>query len=302
MKTHTTTAHQAEQELNALLGHENRIYKPWQLENHVLEPVRLKATTDEMLMLTYANAYVRPHFEVDEKRVTVPNLVCKLNGAIHGFVLDMKVKEKQHPNLITIYYDFGKMNKKPKAGHLNKKPKWFDEMLGINVDQALQADLSGIKHLKPAYQRTYLEAINRVLKIVKSSAYKGEAPSNREVLETLLFNSRKIGDMFHAFDYQYMVPKFLVVDKQKKPASPYAAIRLIMMSVLGFDVFIASEDAYSSIENYVTEDVIDIHYLTEREFAYSEVLTIRKKRVKMLLWTALAAIVLSFIFFALKIY
>jgi hypothetical protein len=301
MKTYSTTAYEAEKELDNLLGHENRIYKPWQLDNHLMEPVKIKATTDEMLLLTFANAYVRPSFEASETKVQVPNLFCKLNGAVHGFLLDMKAKAKQYPDLIAVYQGYQKMNRKPRTNFLSKKPSWFNDTLGINVDQALKDDIKGIKHLKPMYQRAYLHAINRVLNLVRTSAFTGEAPTSREVLETLLYNSRKITEMMHAFDYQYTVPKFTVIDNQKKSASPYAVVRLLMMNALGFDVFIVSEDGYSSLENYVSNEIVDVHHLTENEFKYSEVMSARAKSMKKLFIATTVLTLVAIGFFALSI-
>ncbi len=284
IKTYKTVAQEAEQELDTILGHESRIYKPWQLENHDLEPIRLLTTVDEMLMLTYASAYVRPHFEVSETTVVIPSFFCKLNGAVEGFVLDAKSKSKQMPSLIAYYQGFQKISRKPKTSYLNKKPKWFNDDTGINIKEALNANIDSIKMLKPAYQKQYLLAINRVLQMMKTGGYVGTHPGNRLILETLLYNCRPIVSMLHAYDYQYTVPKFIVHDDHKRRPNEFAAIRLLFMHALSFDVFVLSDGAYSSIENFYADSIYSIHQLTQRDFIYSEVLVKREKMMKSFKW------------------
>lgn len=288
MKSYTTIAQSAERELGRALGHESQIYKPWQLENHKVEPIQIRGTIDEVLMLTHVHAYVRPNFSVDEKVVEIPNLFCKLNGDIEGFYLDAKAEMKKHPNTIVLYDGFAKMAVPPKRTPFRKRPKWFDEYLGIDVEAAIKEEVGDISLMRPAYQRNYLEAINRVLKRVKSAGYTAEKPTSREVLEVLLYNSKKIIKMYHCFDYQYTVPKFIVYDKSKKTISPYAIIRLLMMQCLGFDIFILSPQGYSSVENYLSESVVDSYHLTAKERIYSKVLSSRNKSIKWLIGAVIA--------------
>lgn len=284
IKTYTTVAQEAEQELDSLLGHENRIYKPWQLEAHDIEPIRLITTVDEMLMLVYANAYVRPHFEVDDVKVVVPAFFCKLNGAIDGFVADVKAKAKLMPDQIALYQGFQKINRKPRTGMLNKKPKWFDDTKGILIEEALKADIESIRILKPSYQRQYLMAVNRVLEIVKAGHYLGPNPGNRIILETLIYNCQPIVSMLHTYDYQYTIPKFVVVDDHKKRPNEFAMIRLLFIHALSFDVFVLSDSGFSSIENLLDPNVYSVYGLTQRDFMYSEVLSRRAKIYTLLKW------------------
>lgn len=291
IKTYTTVAQEAEQELDTILGHENRIYKPWQLEAHDIEPIRLITTVDEMLMLVYANAYVRPHFAVDDTKVVVPSFFCKLNGATEGFLADVKAKSKLMPDQIAMYQGFQKINRKPKTSFLNKKPKWFDDQRGILIEEALKADIESIRILKPAYQRQYLLAINRVLEIVRAGQYTGPNPGSRVILETLIYNCRPIVSMLHSYDYQYTIPKFVVQDDHKKRPNEFAAIRLLFMHALSFDVFILSDSGFSSIENLLNANVYSVYGLTQRDFIYSEVLSKRAKTYQLLKWLIAAGLV-----------
>lgn len=290
MKTYKTAAHSAEEELGKYMGPEARIYKPWQLEKHQLEPVRIEGTVDDVLLLAQANAYVRPNFNVDEQKVEVPCLMAKLNGDIDGIYLDMKTLKTEHPELIEVYQGFALMAKPPKKTPLRKRPQWFSEENGIDLELALKADIPSLEILRPAYKKNYLRAVNRVLKVIRSDDFLSEKPTGREVLETLLFNSNKIIKMYHHFDYQYMNPKLVIYDTKRPTVTTFAVLRMLMMHALGFDVFVLSESGYSSTENYLSKEICPNHYLTKRERAYSKTLKQREKAMKYFAYIVLALI------------
>ncbi len=280
--SYQTPARRAEDELNQLIGRENRIYKPWQLEHHLLKPVLIEGTVDDVLLLAKCSAYLRPQFAVTDDSVSVPNLFVKLNGNIKGFYLDMKKLSATNTEIVTLYSSFKKMAKPPRKTPLTGKPSWFDRVKGIDIEAALAANIVNIKILRPAYQKNYLMAINRVLEHVKSNAYIAQKPTERDVLEVLLFNSNKIIRMYHKFDYQHINPKFVVVENKGYSISAYAVLRLMMMAELGFDVFVLSDHSYASIENYLSADLCKSYTVTEKELAYSDVL---QKRAKIKRWS-----------------
>ncbi len=272
-----TTARRAEEQLDHLLGPASGIYRQWQFENYLFEPLRIEGTVDDVLLLAKSNTYLRPQFKIDEQSLTIPNLFVKLNGDVKGFYLDMKQLSRVHGDIVVIYHSFAKMASAPRKRPLISKPSWFDEAAGIDVEAALKIGIANLKFLRPAYQKNYLLAINRVLARLKSADFLAEVPAPRLVLETLLFNSNKIIRMFHKFDYHYINPKFIVKADAADKISSYAVLRLLMMNALGFDVFILSETGYASVENYLTEDFCKRYFLTPKERAHSAVLSRRRK-------------------------
>ncbi len=272
-----TKARRAEEALNQIIGPENRIYRAWQLEDYIVEPLRIEGTIDDVLLLANNKAYARPGFKTEDNRVTVPNLFVKFNGDVKGFYLDMKQLQSDRSDIVTIYDTFKRMAAKPRKTPLISKPSWYNPDGGIDVDAALAAGIGNLQVLRPGYQRNYLLALNRVLARVKSDAYLAERPTDRTVIETLLFNSNKIIRMFHKFDYQYVNPKFIVLEESGLSINAFAVLRLMMMDALGFDVFILSKEGYASIENYLSDDICKQYFLTAREQVYSLALQRRRK-------------------------
>ncbi len=272
-----TNAQRAEEELSGIIGADKHIYKPWQLEDYTLETVHLQGTIDDFMLLFDCANYTRPKFEVADDTVYAPNFFVKLNGAVEGFELDVKALSKRRGDIVANYSSFQKMATAPRHRPFKGRPEWFTEDDRIDVAAALKKPLGNIRHLRPAYQKNYLMAINRVLEIVNSDDFLPSKPTGRDVLETLLFNSNKIIRMYHNFDYQYLAPKFVVTDNNSFTISTYAVIRLLMMHALGFDVVIVSKDGYASIENYLSEAICDRHFVTEKERVYSKVLEGRRK-------------------------
>ncbi len=300
--SYKTPAKRAEDELNQLIGRENRIYKPWQLENFLIKPVQIEGTVDDVLLIAKCSAYLRPQFTVSADCVTVPNLFVKFNGNIKGFYLDMKKLSAANPEIVALYSSFKKMAKAPRKTPLTGRPSWFDKEKGIDIEAALAANIINIKVLRPAYQKNYLMAINRVLADVKSNAYIAEKPTERDILEVLLFNSNKIIRMYHNFDYQHINPKFIVVENKGYSISAYAVLRLMMMAELGFDVFVLSDHSYASIENYLSAEICKPYVITKKELAYSDVL---QKRSKIMLWakrTTFGALSLGGLYIILKLF
>ncbi len=301
--SYKTPARQAEDELNQLIGRENRIYKPWQLENYLLKPVRIEGTVDDVLLLAKCSAYLRPKFSVEADQVAVPNLFVKLNGSVKGFYLDMKKLSGAQPEIVTLYSSFKKMAQPPRKTPLSGRPTWFDKEKGIVIDAALAANIISIKVLRPVYQKNYLMAINRVLEKVKSNAYiAANKPTERDILEVLLFNSNKIIRMYHNFDYQHINPKFIVVENKGYSISAYAVLRLMMMAELGFDVFILSDHSYASIENYLSDTLCKSYVVTEKELTYSDVLQQRSKLKRWSRNTAFGALSLGGLYIILKLF
>ncbi len=300
--SYKTPARRAEDELNQLIGRQNRIYKPWQLENFLIKPVQINGTVDDVLLLTKCSAYLRPQFNIEDNCVAIPNLFAKLNGNVKGFYLDMKKLSKDNPQIVTLYSTFKKMAKAPRKTPLSGRPSWFNKETGIDVEAALAANIANIKVLRPIYQKNYLMAINRVLAHVKSNNYIAQKPTERDVLEVLLFNSNKIIRMYHNFDYQHINPKFIVEEDKGYSISAYAVLRLLMMVELGFDVFILSESSYASIENYLSDELCKSYTITEKELVYSDVL---QKRSKVKRWAknaTLSTLSLGGLYLILKLF
>ncbi len=269
MKKVKTEAAKAEAELNQLLGEENRIHKSHVLQYRKIEPLQIEGIADDILLLLFEPNYVRPGFKVESDIAEIPSIFCKLTGDVDNFLADFRLWQKNNLSPICINRGYKGIAKPPRKHVFNKRPKWFSSEKGINVEMALTSDLGPLNLLSPAYRRNYLEAVNNVLALFKQTTFSFTKLTEREILETLLFNSNKIIKMFHNYDYQKHAPKFVIDESGKTIISQFAFVRMLLMQNLGFDVILLSKDGFASIENFVSSEDCPIYHLTESEQKYS---------------------------------
>ncbi len=259
MKTLNTTAKNAEEEIYTILSTDNHIYRPWQLIDYNIDPVRLKVTESEIVSYMQVDAFVRPGFSVKEPDVSMPHLFLKIDGQYEGIEQKINEIKKIKPEKVLVIDNVLLVNKSPITSFFKNRPDWYDENNGIDIKNAMKENISTLMKLKPKYRENYFMAVDRVIKSVKNGSILAKQPTIRVILETLIYNNSKVVEMYHDFDYQYMVPKFLVKITGKKSLSTYAVLRMMLMSELGFDVIILDYNGYSSIENILSKKEFDFY-------------------------------------------
>lgn len=267
MKTVDTKPYQAQKAVEKLLNAQNNIYRPWQLHKHLMEPIRLVSTKDEFVKYLFVDSFVRPGFSVEDDLVQIPHLFCKIDGKTDEIVYELQKLKRANPDKVEILHNFNLMNKKPVTSFFETKPDWYDDETDIDIEKAFADTLNSIGHLRPKYRYNFLLAVNRVLKSIKSGSLLVNVPTPRVILETLIYNSTLIVDMYHKFDYQFMVPKFVVIDEEQYGLNPYGALRLMLMNELSFDIIIASKNSYSSIENIISPDEYELYIADDDTFS-----------------------------------
>ncbi len=263
MKTLNTAAKNAENEVYSLLSAENHIYRPWQLIDYNVEPLRLQVTKDEIISYIQVDAFVRPGFTISENSVDIPHLFIKIDGEYKELINSLKKIKKIKPEKVTFIDNVLLINKKPLTSFFATKPSWYDDETGIDVDKAMEENIDSLMILKPKYRENYLKAADRVIKNVNSGAILVNKPTIRVMMETLIYNNTKVVEMFHDFDYQYMIPKFVISIDSEKTANVYAVLRMMLMSELGFDVIVMDKEGYSSIENLLSADEFDVYSIRD---------------------------------------
>ncbi len=269
MKKVKTEAAKVEAELNDVLGEENRIHKNYLLEYRKIEAVQIEGIVDDILLLLFEPNYLRPAFKVETENATIASIFCKITGNVGDLLADFKYWQAQGLSEVYINKGYKGIAKMPHKHAFRTRPKWYSKEKGIDVDLALKSDLAYLNLLSPAYRRNYLEAINNVLLFFKNGEFNFSVPTDREILEILMYNSNRIIKMFHQYDYHKHAPKFVVDESGKKMITPFAIVRLLMMQNLGFDVILLSADGFASVENYLSVDDCPVYRLTEKEKKYS---------------------------------
>ncbi len=267
MKTHQTTAVSAEQELTEILGSEGRLYKDGILDEHEIVPVRLQTTYEEALLLLFENSIVRPGFKVEEGSVDYPCLFFKVNGAVDWLLQKAHAWRASHGKTTLLYSNFYLIGRAPQTSALQNAQQYGADVSKIDSLSFLSANKQ--KQLGTAYQQT--------LEWAKQS---GITLSTDEICATCLYDSTMIIDALHNVVAQQSNAKCFINIVQKSKISQYAAVRILFMHALAFDVVITSKNNYATIESLIADELYDLHIAT------AEATTKTKKRPN--IWKALA--------------
>ncbi len=267
MKTHQTTAVSADKELTEILGAEGRLYKDGILDDHQIVPVRLQTTYEEALLLLFENSIVRPGFKVEADSIDYPCLFFKVNGAVDQLLQKAHAWRANHGKTTLMYSNFYLIGRAPQTSALQKARQTGADITKIDSLTFLSANKQ--KQLSAAYQQTLAWA--------KQS---GITLSNDEICATCLHDSAMIIDALHNVVAQQSNAKCFINIVQKSKISQYAAVRILFMHALAFDVVITSKNNYATIESVIADDLYDLHTVT------AETTTKTKKRPN--IWLALA--------------
>lgn len=256
MKVYQTVTKEADVELDQLLGKENRIYKPRQLNEMNINPIRLSTTSDELALYLYESAYIRPEFKVEGNVVQIPCFFAKVEGHIEQYISAARDYSAKHNKLIVISSGYHMLERRGLLMGLDKNI-FVDGKLNVNMAM----DNSKLSFLKPEKRLNYLNAINRILEWIDMGIV--DKPENsetkEELVEIFLNNNQKIVEMFHEYDYQETPPKYIINVMQRRKPNVLAVYRMLLMHALGFDVIIVSDKGYSGVENYLKPVYYDSH-------------------------------------------
>ena len=245
----STVAYKAENELKTLIYTDTGLYKERQFSKS--SPLTLKTSYDEIFIIWKEEAKYRPHFNVDDKIVTVPNIFAKICGVENGNLSEYfkKIKtmittdtiliskfpfidEKKENNIKPYAYKF--LNKKQlKINDIKKHSKYFYDFLSdekqnyilekiqelIDLD-LIEADTMGIENL---------------------------------ILGTLLNLDNQTLRLIQQFDFTKNIPKLIIIDTNESVASLEDAIYISFLNLIGFDIAVFTPTGYRNIEKHIKE-------------------------------------------------
>lgn len=256
MKVYQTVTKEADLELDELLGKENRIYKPKQLNELDINTIRLSTTSDELALYLYESAYIRPEFKVEGNVVQIPCFFVKIEGDVNRYLESAKDFASKHNKLASVTTGYHMLERR---GVLTGLPKEMISGGRVNVEEGMNVEK--LSFLKPEKRKNYLNAVNKVLEWIDMGIVERpeNTESNEELIEIFLNNNQKIVEMFHEYDYQETPPKYIINVAQRRKPNVLAVYRMLLMHALGFDIVIASDKGYSGIENYLKPVYYDSH-------------------------------------------
>lgn len=265
-----TVAYRATKEMDEVLHHEgSQLYKPWQFRNHIPTSVTLKTTYDELFLIIKERAFIRPNFKATRTQVEIPNLFAKIMGVsenkreywdrlqtLSEYKETIMIRHFPFTEEITTNYQFHYQHALNENGELDPdkmiKSNWWQFSHLPNGTQIAIAQVISNACRKPKLIRRNNETMDEVRLYLFTQLTK--VPS-------------RILQMLQTFDYSQSVPKVVLYNTEfNGTLSRSDAALLVLLNEFGIDIVIYNPPGHNCIENYISDEVFDTHWLEEMVF------------------------------------
>jgi hypothetical protein len=264
-----TLAKKAHQELDQVLHTEDSLlFKPWQFRTYLTQPITLKTTYDEVVLISREKAFIRPNFEAKNGVVSIPNLFCK----IHGISINRKEYWSRLQELIThdlsVYLTSFPFSIEIKG---NQQFHYKEALTGERLDpeKMIQGAWWRFKALPEGLQLGLAHAISRY---VEKATLKRLDHESLEQLRLFLFTAalelpESIVKLLQQFDYAQTVPKLVIFNNGKSgEMSRRDVALLVLLNEMGLDIIIYNPTGQNDLEFYLDSSFLDDHWLEEVSF------------------------------------
>lgn len=285
MNRFQTSASKAEKEIRELLTPEEYVYRPWQLIEYEMKAITLITITEEIQLLYDKPAFLRPGFEVKDRKVYIPNMIVKYVGNISSILPNYDIKSLNQRNLTKCYKSIQEFNEL-----ISNKVISDDEIKKIlNADGLIEknklyrSEIYNYNYLRKKYQDLLVDKINYLIKNRESIFDKRVDTENiYTVIATLLNIEEDIIMLLHNFDFQYQIPSIIIFDEEQTIFTNDSAYIIALLKLLGFDIMIISSKGFSNIELILRDDLYDVHYENEwiNKYDNRDLLSKTKKKNK----------------------
>lgn len=261
VKRMDTVARQASQQIqDAIYNGETRVFKPFQLERHTVVSLPPRTTFEEIRILWKEEARFRPGFEVLNETVIVPNLFCKINGVMDSDdeyykwlstlknignpllyseqISDEVAKDREFYKLAFLLED-GKINEKTMREH----PGYTYDYLKLATQKMMIAKLQELIAFE--HFSTPLDVDDKMMAI--------------KIFQTL---PQDILSAIEKFDFPLSIPKIIITNHKREGFTKEDILRIVYLSIIGFDIVILTGNKYRNIERYIDESHFDKHELS----------------------------------------
>jgi hypothetical protein len=266
-----TTAYSAREEINkTLFAEDSKFYRPWQFADYNIEAVTLKTTYEEINIWSKEKAMMRDGWKIEGGTVYIPNIFAKINGTHEDIEKYFKdTNEIAEQKLTKFYIDLPIIEVVPLE--YGKLEQIYPSRYGIDFDieKMMKAPWWKYKELRTGLQRNIAEKIKELClnPIVKSSENVDLRDKQVDIFSVLINLDMKHLQILQGFDYPNEVPKIIIYNNEQNGNISYEdSIMLLFMNAMGVDIFIYNPSGYNDIEEFLSEDVYDIHRLEKLSF------------------------------------
>jgi hypothetical protein len=266
----TTVAYRASKEIETILNQEGSgLYKPWQLRDYTPSSVTLKTTYDELFMIAKEIAMIRPDFTVSNGQVKIPSLFAKIQGVSKNrkeYWERLHSLDEQEDSLLVRQLPFTI----PSNGDFRFH---YRNALGkdglIDPDKVIGGHYWPYSFLPSGLQKGIANAVRT---ICDKPGLKPLPMESMEEVKIYLFTQtmfmpKKVIQLLEKFDYSQKVPKLIIFNNEKTGMLSRAdAALLLLLNQFGIDLIVYNPTGHNDIENYLHEQLFDIHWLEDVVF------------------------------------
>jgi hypothetical protein len=266
-----TTAYNAREEINKTLFSEgSKFYRPWQFADYNIEAVTLKTTYEEINIWSKEKAMLRDGWKVEGSKVTIPNIFAKVSGT--HVDIEKYFKEAHEiidQKLTKFYIDLPILEVMPLE--YGKLEQVYPSRFGaeFNIEKLIKAPWWKYRELRTGLQKNIAQKIKELClnPIVKTSENVDLRDKQVDIFSVLINLDMKHLQILQGFDYPEQVPKIIIYNNEQNGNISYEdSIMLLFMNAMGVDIIIYNPSGYNDIEEYLSDDIYDIHRLSELSF------------------------------------
>ncbi|SHI39187.1 YceG family protein [Desulfosporosinus lacus] len=263
----STIAYNASKEIEEVIySEEVGLFKPWQFESYVTQPITLKTTYDELKILWREPSKLRPEFKIQNKKVYVPNLFAKINGVseeLTAYWQDLKELSTAPNTRLMENVPFTKINyTKPELYHSNY----------LLDEQGLLDELKAVKssHYKFGYLKAPLQhfLIMKINELFCSGIFLTPVDEKfkLKIIMTILTLDDEMLKLIEVFDYPQEIPKIIIYDNKKESFTENDSILLAYFNLIGLDILIFTPTNYRTIEHFIKPSLFDLYQLPQVKY------------------------------------
>ncbi|WP_066313168.1 YceG family protein [Bacillus sp. FJAT-29814] len=266
----TTVAYRASKEIETILNQEGAgLYKPWQLRDYTPSSITLKTTYDELFIISKEIAMIRPDFTVGNGQVKIPSVFAKIQGVSRNrkeYWERLHSLDEHEESLLVRQLPFTIPSNSDFRFH-------YRNALGkdglIDPDKVLAAHYWPYSFLPSGLQKGIANAVRAICD------KPGLKPLPMESLEEVkiylftqaIFMPKKVIQLLEKFDYSQQVPKLIIFNNEKTGMLTRSdAALLLLLNQFGIDLIVYNPTGHNDIENYLHEQLFDIHWLEDVVF------------------------------------
>ncbi|MCM3704871.1 MULTISPECIES: YceG family protein [Cytobacillus] len=265
-----TVAYRASREIETILNHEGSgLYKPWQLREYTPSSVTLKTTYDELFILIKEKAMIRPNFEVRDGSVMIPSIFSKIQGVsrnrkeywdriqtISQYEESLLIKRFPFTNSVSNDFRFHYRNALDGEGKLDP-------------EKIISGHYWRYQQLPGGLQHGIAKAIRNICDRPRLKPLPGES---EEELKIYLFSQSlqippSILKLMQQFDYSQEVPKIILYNNELNGTMVRSdTALLLLLNQFGIDIVLYNPPGHNDIENFIEDDLYDVHWLEDVVF------------------------------------